>query len=427
MTDTVTYGGPGSYGADANQGLYGGTLGFAIVNVDVVTRTGTAEVGCDWRNMTINYGRSDYLGAFASGQAAVELWGHNGFYSAWNPSGLWAACAPAGTPYRTDVPITLGINAGPGDTTPLFTGTTDQVEEDWPDWVDDRVRVSLSDAFKLLARTKVATGTVLPAERTGARVGRLLDLAAWPAAKRRVDAGVLTCSATTLANDTAVADLLHQTGEAEWGWLYVDRDGAVVFRQRDAYATDPRMVNVMWSFTDTHATAGACYADLTLVANDDLVYNRVNITPTDGSGMRTTTSAPSVSWYGPRDYSRSDLPIPDRAAADALGSLILLEYADNERRIDAVTFEAVSQGDLGLAIAANVRINDRIRVYRQVASYYTVAADLLVQGIQHTLKPAGANRWPAEWTVKLSTARAIDLSLWAGWDVSKWDVDKWGP
>jgi hypothetical protein len=426
VTDSATYGGPGPYGADAGQGLYGGPIGTATVNIDVTLAGSTVEIGCDWRDLSIRYGRTDYLQAFAAGQASFELYGADGAYSAWNPDGLWAQANP-GTPYRMDVPVVLGVNAGTAATTALFTGTTDKVVEDWPDWVDQRVQVDMSDGFKLLARVKVPTATVLPAELSGARINRLLDRAAWPAAARRIDAGLQSLASTTLTADTAVLDLLHIAGEAEWGWLYVDVDGAVVFRQRDAYQTDPRMANVTWSFTDTHATAGVCYATLTLAADDDVIYNRANITPADGSAIRTTQVPPSVAWYGPRDYNRADLPLPDATAADQFGSLVTTYYADNERRIDAVEFEAVSQGDLGLAIATGVRINDRIRVYRLLAPHYTMVDDLLVQGIDHKLTPAGANRWPATWTVKLATAKALDVHLWGQWDVGQWDVARWGP
>src|SRR5262249_23472943 len=149
--------------------------------------------------------------------------------------------------------------------------------------------------FKLFARHNGGPRTAVGAgELSGARVNRLLDDNAWTGA-RAVDAGVVALAATTL--DGTTIDLLHQTGEAAWGWLYVRGDGAVTFRQRDVVDTDPRMTTVQYVFTDNDALAGACYGSAVIGADDRSIVNVASVTPASGT-VQTYTDTGSRAFFG---------------------------------------------------------------------------------------------------------------------------------
>ena len=117
-----------------------------------------------------------------------------------------------------------------------FTGTTDAVDESWPDTVDAVAAVTATDGLKGLARQ-----TVAPERRSAPANSPAPASPAWPTMPggraRAVDVGAVTVRATTL--DGPTIDRCAKSVRAEWGWLYVDGAGALVFRQRDAGDTDP--------------------------------------------------------------------------------------------------------------------------------------------------------------------------------------------
>jgi hypothetical protein len=304
----------------------------------------------------------------------------------------------------------------------LFTGTTDAVIDTWPGTIDSLAAVTASDGFKRLARhnggPRVAVGA---GELTGARIARLADDAGW-LDLRRIDAGKVPLQASTL--DGVTLDLMRTVGESEWGWLYIGRDGALVFRQRDAIDTDPRMTTVQWTFTDTDALAGACYGDLVLKADSDAIVNVATVTP-PGVAAQSFTNATSVGWFGPRTWSRTDLPIQNAGDAQGLAQLVVLAEAFDDRRVDAVVFDAANRPTSWPA-AQGVRLTDRIRVLRTFPGGWQLDAELIVQGRKDSIVAGGMDGGPSQWTVTLATASAASIADLGLWDSGTWDDSTWG-
>ena len=228
---------------------------------------------------------------------------------------------------------------------------------------------------------------------------------------------------TTLAG--VALDQMRLVSESEWGWLYVAHDGTLTFRQRDAALTDPRMTDVQFIFTDSDGIAGACYGDATVLeASDDHVLNTANITPAGTSVTSTFADAPSVGWFGPRTYTRTDLPLTSNVDAAALAQLVVITYHSDTGRIDAVTIDAAGRPG-AWAAAAGCRITDRIRFIRTLPGGWQVDADLLVQG-RHDTVVAGGDGHAAVWTVTLDTAAATTIRDLGKYDVGKYDQAVYG-
>lgn len=410
----ITYYGTDTYGA----GNYGGVFISAtpLFVLEVQTPSGWVDVTCDARTIAIERGRSAWTDGFAAATAVFEFANSSGYYSAWVPWGVWASA----NAYRTDVPIRLSMLQN-GALTTLGVWTTDSVEDSWPETVDAIASVKATDAFKYLARHQgVARALVGDSEKTGARINRLLDDAGWTG-PRAIDAGTVTLQATDLAG--VALDLMRTVGETEWGWLWVDRSGTITFRQRDALQTDPRMVNVQWTFTDEdNSPAGVCYSDLALPVSDEDIANVAQITP-PGLALQSAQDAASVGWFGPRTWTKTDLPFKQAADALSLAQLVILQQASQERSIRAITFDV--RDDASLAAALGVRMNDRVRVVRHYPGGYVLDAELLVESIHHDIRAEGT-REPTAWTVKLGTFSALSVRDYGQWDAGLWDTAQWG-
>lgn len=414
----AAYGDPaGTYGAPGATwgGLAARTDPTWLVQVaDPVA--GWVDRTCDVRSITVDAGRSSYVDAFSAAAAQIVFWNPAGIYSTWPDNSIWLQ--PGG--FVTDVPIRAGsVLAGVVDW--KFTGTTDHVADSWPGTVDAIATVTATDAFKQLARYNGGPRTAVGAgELSGARVNRLLDDAAYHGA-RAVDAGVVALAATTL--DGTTIDLLHQTGEAEWGWLYVRGDGAVTFRGRTAIDTDPRMTTVQFTFTDSDAIVGACYGAAVVGADDDRIVNTAAVTPATGA-KQTATDAGSVGWFGPRSWTRTDLPIATTTDALALAQLVVTQEAHDDRRIDAVEIDGAHPSTW--PALAGARIGDRVRFVRTFPGGHQLDAELLVQGRSDAVVPAGDGWALGAWTARLSTSNALVIVGLGQWDVGLWDDALWG-
>jgi hypothetical protein len=335
-------------------------------------------------------------------------------YNAWNPAGVWSANGA----FRTDIGLRIRVSYH-GSVVALFTGTTDDVIDSWPGaGADALTEVHATDAFKYLARSRPPVSAAVGAgELPGARINRVLDAVAYAGA-RNVEPGDITMAATTL--DGTAVDLCDEVRETEQGAFYVDRDGVVRFRARGSLTTDPRQATVQYTFDDRDVL-GPCYSDLKLNATDDTVYNRASITRAGGATPQVASVADSLAWYGPRTYTRANLPAADDNGALTVAQTIVAQHAYNERRVDAITFYPLNDPDL-MAIALGVRMLDRIRVVRHTG--VVIDAELQVQAIHHTITGGGTG-YPGTWECRLETTNARTVRDAGQWDVSGWDVGKW--
>jgi hypothetical protein len=377
------------------------------------------DVTCDARGWTIDRGRTGYSDSFRAGTLTLELYNPAGVYSTAPSYSVWRTAAG----FVTGVPIRVGV-VRLGDVSWRFTGTTDAVDESWPGTVDAVAVVTATDAFKSLARrTGLARAPVGAGERSGARVNRILDDHGYTG-PRAVDVGAVTVAATTLAGITL--DQLRVIGESEWGWLYVRGDGALVFRQRDAAASDPRMTAAQFVFTDSDGIVGACYGDATVIAATDAhVVNVAQITPAGSSTVSTFTDPASAAQFGARTYSRTDLPLTADVDAAALAQLVVNTYKGDGAQIDAVTIDAAHRPTAWPA-AADCRITDRVRFVRTLPGGWQLDADLLVQGRRDVVVAGGDGRRPDTWDVTFATASASSVANLGKWDVGQWDLSKFG-
>lgn len=87
-------------------------------------------------------------------------------------------------------------------------------------------------------------------EKTGVRAGRILDQTAWPAARRTISTGVVNVGPHDWSGRKAL-DYLQGVAQTERAEFYIDTNGNVVWRDRNALTTDARSTTSQAIFGDS--------------------------------------------------------------------------------------------------------------------------------------------------------------------------------
>lgn len=233
---------------DATRGLLGtGTLGPA--GGDVWTPISTYAMKAATRRGSTRV--QSPLIRYEAGTATVDCLNTDRRFDPTNLTGPYtSAGATQVTPMRG-----LRFRATwNGITYNLWRGYLDAGPIDYQAATYSAVRFAATDAFKVFTNyNRVAGGSVGAGENSGARVSRILNSAGWSAVDRIIAVGDSTLQATTLDGD--VLSELQLAAESEFGDLYMDPAGRVVFRNRQNVLEDPRSTQPVACLGDTPSTS----------------------------------------------------------------------------------------------------------------------------------------------------------------------------
>lgn len=387
---------------DPTRGLLNtGTLGDAAVDTPVWTDV-TAYV----LSGKTSRGASRLDGPilrYEAGTASIVLDNRDRRF---DPSNLSGPYVSAGVTEVTAMRA-IRVRATYGGTTyDLFRGYIDAWDIAWEDPNWSTATVTATDAFKVLASIdRVAVATVGAGEDTGARVGRVLDSASWPAADRSVDTGDSTLQATDLSG--SVLDELLLDADSELGELYVDGGGRIVFRNRTALLDTTRSNTSQATFGDGGGSE-LPYVDLDLANDDSTFYNTVRITRVGGSAQTATDSASQALYYA-RTFTNDTIILQTDADALHYAQWLLAISKDPELRFASVTL--IPQADPAnlWPQALGRELGDRITVKRRPPGGGSVTTkDEFVRGIDHEFDPGG---WRTTWTLQSADKYGSFLTL----------------
>ncbi len=238
-------------------------------------------------------------------------------------------------------------------------------------------------------------------DTSGARVGRLLDIVAWPAGDRSVDTGVSTLQAADLHN-AAMLQLLQDVEQSEQGQLYTGDDGKIVFRNRHWRFETAAAITSQATFGDSGAELR--YTDVVTDGGEQFITNRVRATRQGGATTDVSDAASITAyWERPENITRlqnqSDLEVADlanwRLATRKDPALRVTQMTVQPRRDPTNLFPQVLGRDIG----------ERLTVKRRpqgvgTALTYTV----LIEGVQHNIDAGGD--WRTVWYLSSSDSRA---------------------
>ena len=191
---------------------------------------------------------------------------------------------------------------------------------------DKLINIVAVDHWQRLNVTHLSS-TGYPEERGDVRIGRILDAAGWPTARRSISAAQENIAALDEFSDTPAKTLLEQVADVELDDMYIDREGNFIFRARNelADATD-------LTFGPEYSTLFALEFDNT----DRYVRNDISVTRAGGT-EQTASDADSIARYGRRAYAVTDLLFTSDSASSGFAQQYLNDFGTPRNRIRGIS------------------------------------------------------------------------------------------
>jgi len=257
-----------------------------------------------------------------------------------------------------------------------YVGFVDRWPHAWYNGVLGYVRLTATDAMKLLARQLLRSiATIADNQLSGARALGLLSPAGYTSLTADVDTGVSYVGLTGNEATTSILANLRLTAKTEAGLFFIARTG------RPAY--HDRLRRQAPSSTIITLTADQCGPDLNFVIGDELLLNDVTVTTDAGVDATAQVDSASVTAYG--TYStRLQTLLQTTGEGVSRAQALLAQYAEPRPWAGQITIEANPLPALWPSLLAS-DIGQRVQVTSLPSNAPTATLDLWVEGVQETI------------------------------------------
>lgn len=359
-----------------------GAVGDLPIGSGIWTTVAPARI----RSWKVRYGAAngdDPTLRYESATAEIELHDPEREFDPENLDGPYVAAGVSQVEAMVRVRLTAVWG---GASYPLFYGFADDWEPSYQGNYWTYVTLTATDPGKVLAALERDASALAGAgEDSGARAGRILDAASWPAADRIISAGDTTLQATDLSGNAVTELQLVQ--DTELGEFYFNRAGKAVFRNRQAMINETRSVVSQAAFGDGgYALTGEIpYADARPSKRDAGLANRVTAARAGGT-EQVTEDALSIARYLPKTHRRLDLLMQTDAGALAWADAILYQYGVPRYRFARLEFNtpAPDVEEVHWPQVLGRELADRITVTRRPAGGGDpIVKDCFIRGFEH--------------------------------------------
>jgi hypothetical protein len=326
------------------------------------------------RKITINRGRSVQQDTYLAGTATIKVLDANSYFSPQNTSSPY---------YPNVVPLRkLRISAtADGVTHWLFSGYTTDYQYSYDEAEQmGYVDIQCTDAFRLFNMAQVITvADATAGQTTGTRIGKILDQMNFPSSLRQVSTGSTTCQADPATTRTGL-DALKNAEFTEQGALYVNADGALVFKSRD---------EVVGSLAETpiefNQTTGIPYKNLQFALDDKLIINSSDFTRVGGT-TQTVTNAASITKYFPHGIVQQNLIAETDAQVLDIAKIYVATRAETTIRIDAMTVDLMDSA-VPTATMLSLDYFSNLLIENNQPDGSTIVKTLQCQGLNWQITP----------------------------------------
>jgi len=315
---------------------------------------------------------------FESGRLSFTLGDRSGDYDPLNLSGPYVVAGVS--QLLPGLPVQVQATYK-GTTFQLFTGYVDSWNKTYPGegTTDSVVNVTASDPAAYLTKANPTEQELQGSgEYIHTRLNRILDNIGWPTDLRTIDTnGAWTMAPTTLSIE--VWSELQNSATSANGYLFMDVDGNVVYRDRSSFPRRPTF------------TVGEDQ-DMPLVgmqlANDwDQVYNVLKMQRENGS-MQAVEDETSKALFGMRTFTRTDVLLDNDYQVSDTAQFILGQRKDQALRLDAVSLEPDdTYTDDQWSLLLNVELLQRVSATMVTTDARTVTNDGLISGVNLSVQP----------------------------------------
>jgi hypothetical protein len=327
---------------------------------------------------SIRRGRNRILDTFEAGTATVVLQDDNGNF---NPSNTSSPYYGKILPLRK---ITIFADYD-GTRYTLFNGFIMQFITHFAVGVNDRSSVTLMcvDGFRMLTNLQVgAISGTTAGESSGARIGKLLDFANWPASQRALDTGSSTVQVDPGTTGRTMLDTIQNVADkTEFGAFFVDQTGTAVFLSRNTLGQ--LAANPSTNYADDGS--GITYQGIELTHDDVLIVNDVTVTRLGGTAQNVTDST-SINTYYQHSGVRSNILVQTDAEALNQAKMLLAARKDAVLHISSFSLNLFDPNAPDRIVAGlNSEIFDVIKVTKAMPGSTSITKTLFVQGVQHDM------------------------------------------
>ena len=355
-------------------------IGISQLGIGVMGAGGTASQVVDLTSQTtsinIRRGRDLSQDRFNAGTCTVRVIDPNGDWNPQNPSSPYFGLLQ---PLRKLV-ITGTYNGTPY---PLFAGYTLSYAYSYPKSEEfGYVDIQCTDAFTLFNKSAITTVTGATAgETTGSRITDILDQIDFPGSQRQIDTGTVTVQADPGTLRT-VLQALQDVEFTEYGAVYIDATGDIIFRQRtdlvEALGTTPIVFD---------QTTGIPYKDLKFAFDDKLIFNVARFQRVGGT-LQTATDQTSIDTYFPHAITRENLLHQSDAATLELAQTYVANRSTTDIRIDAMTLDLTTPNyGSGIQAALGLDFLSPVTISNVQPGGSTITKTLQIFGVQHQITP----------------------------------------
>ena len=355
-------------------------IGVSQLGIGRMGAGGTAsqvvDITSDTVNINIRRGRDLTQDKFNPGTASVRVLDPNGDWNPQNPSSPYFGQLQ---PLRKLVMVATHNSM----TYPLFAGYTLAYNYTYPSSESfGYIDIQCTDAFTLFNKSAITTVAGATAgETTGARIADILNQIGFPGGQRNLDTGNITVQADPGTLRT-VLQALQDIEFTEYGAVYVDATGDIVFRQRtdliQALTVAPTVFN---------QTTGIPYKNLKFSFDDKLIFNIARFTRVGGT-MQTASNQTSIDTYFPHAITKEDLLHQTDADTLDLAKAYVGNRSTTDIRIDAMTLDLTTPNyAAGIQAALGLDFLSAVQISNEQPGGSTITKTLQIFGVQHQITP----------------------------------------
>lgn len=332
------------------------------------------DLSSSTRQITITRGRNVQRDTYEAGTAIVRVLDPNSYFNPQNTSSPY---------YGYIVPLRkLRVSANAdGDVHWLFSGYTTEYRYTYDQSEQmGYVEIYCTDAFRLFNLAQLSTITDATAgQLTGTRINKILDQMDFPSSLRQISTGSTTCQADPATTRNGL-DTLKNVEFTEQGALYVNADGALVFKDRSEVVASLGQTPI-----EFNQSTGIPYKNLQFAFDDKLIINNAEFTRVGGT-TQSVTNAASVAKYFPHGNVEQNLVAETDAQVLDIARIYVATRAETSIRIDAMTVDLMdtavpTETMIGLDYFSPVRISNN------QPDGSTIVKTLQVQGLAWNITP----------------------------------------
>jgi len=360
--------------------------GLLDTNVLADSTAVIVDVSSQVDKVEISRGRNAQADQFQTGTLSLRIVDQNGDFNPMNTTGPYYGLLD---PMRK---VTISGTSATG-TYPMFSGYITGYSTTTPLNAVDVVYTTITavDAFRLASMAQISTVTGASAGNlSGTRINQILDQIAWPASMRDIDPGLTTVQADPGTARTSLAAM--QTIEiTEYGALYVDAYGSIVFQDRNLTASSVAGTPTVFNEDGT----GIAYSNALWVLNDVLVYNSAQVSRSGGT-VQTATNAASIALYFLHSYNQQNLLMQTDAVALDYAQAYIASRAATSIRCDSITLDLNTPNyAAGIEAALLLDYFDPVTITTTQPGSSSLTATFQIFGVAHTVTP---NSWRTTFT-----------------------------